>query len=232
VIRVLIADDQALVRGGFHSILAGQDDIEVVGETADGLHTVEAVERLRPDVVLMDIRMPGIDGIEATRRIGARDLPTRVLVLTTFDVDDYVYEAMKAGASGFLLKTAPPRQLAEAVRTIHAGDALLAPSVTRRLVEQFVRRPPPGAAVPPGLEELTERELDVLKLLAQALSNAEIAERLVVSEATVKSHVNRLLGKLNLRDRAQAIVLAYETGLVEPGSAGLSPTLQGPSQLS
>jgi len=217
VIRVLIADDQALVRGGFHSILAGQGDIEVVGEAEDGRQTVDAVEQLRPDVVLMDIRMPGVDGIEATRRIVTRGLPTRVLVLTTFDVDEYVYEAMKAGASGFLLKTAPPRQLAEAVRTIAAGDALLAPSVTRRLVEQFVRRPPPGTVVPPGLEELTERELDVFKLLARALSNAEIAEQLVVSEATVKSHVNRLLGKLNLRDRTQAIVFAYETGLVQPG---------------
>jgi DNA-binding NarL/FixJ family response regulator len=160
--------------------------------------------------------MPGVDGIEATRRIGARGIVTRVLVLTTFDVDEYVYEAMKAGASGFLLKTTPPRQLADAVRTVAAGDALLAPSITRRLVEQFVRRPPPGAA-PPGLEELTERERHVLGLLARALSNAEIAAELVVSEATVKSHVNRILSKLNLRDRAQAIVLAYETGLVEPG---------------
>jgi len=222
MIRVLIADDQALVRGGFHSILAGQDDIDVVGETEDGNETVELVERLRPDVVLMDIRMPGIDGIEATRRIAARGLATRVLVLTTFDVDDYVYEAMKAGASGFLLKTAPPRQLADAVRTVAAGDALLAPSITRRLVEQFVRRPPPGTSVPPGLEQLTERELDVLKLLARAMSNAEIAHELVVSDATVKSHVNRILSKLSLRDRAQAIVLAYETGLVEPGSG--SPT--------
>jgi DNA-binding NarL/FixJ family response regulator len=216
VISVLIADDQALVRGGFRSILDGQEDIEVVGETEDGDATVAAAERLRPDVVLMDIRMPGIDGIEATRRILARGIASRVLVLTTFDVDDYVYEAMKAGASGFLLKTAPPRQLAEAVRVVAAGDALLAPSVTRRLVEQFVRRPPPGTAVPPQLDQLTERELDVLKLLAQALSNAEIAQQLVVSEATVKSHVNRILGKLNLRDRAQAIVLAYESGLVEP----------------
>jgi DNA-binding NarL/FixJ family response regulator len=216
MIRVLIADDQALVRGGFHSILAGQDDIEVVGEAEDGKEAVELAERLRPDVVLMDIRMPGVDGIEATRRIGARGIVTRVLVLTTFDVDEYVYEAMKAGASGFLLKTTPPRQLADAVRTVAAGDALLAPSITRRLVEQFVRRPPPGAA-PPGLEELTERERHVLGLLARALSNAEIAAELVVSEATVKSHVNRILSKLNLRDRAQAIVLAYETGLVEPG---------------
>jgi DNA-binding NarL/FixJ family response regulator len=217
VIRVLIADDQALVRGGFRSILAGQPDIEVVGETEDGAETVDAAVELAPDVVLMDIRMPGMDGIEATRRLVARGARCRVLVLTTFDVDDYVYEAMKAGASGFLLKTAPPRQLADAVRTIAAGDALLAPSVTRRLVEQFVRRPPPGAAVPPGLEELTERELDVMRLLARAHSNAEIAAELVVSEATVKSHVNRILSKLDVRDRAQAIVLAYESGLVEPG---------------
>ena len=219
MIRVLIADDQALVRGGFHSILAGQNDIDVVGEAEDGQQAVDAAETLRPDVILMDIRMPGIDGIEATRRIAARGLPTRILVLTTFDVDAYVYDAMKAGASGFLLKTAPPRQLAEAVRTVAAGDALLAPSVTRRLVEQFVRRPPPGTTVPPGLEDLTERELDVLRLIAKARSNAEIAAALVVSEATVKSHVNRILGKLALRDRAQAIVFAYETGLVEPGSA-------------
>ena len=218
MIRVLIADDQALVRGGFHSILAGQHDIEVVGEAEDGAEAVDAAGRLYPDVVLMDIRMPGVDGIEATRRIAARGLPSRVLVLTTFDLDDYVYDAMKAGASGFLLKTAPPRQLADAVRTVAAGEALLAPSVTRRLVEQFVRRPPPGARVPHGLEELTERELEVLRLIAQARSNAEIADRLVVSEATVKSHVNRILTKLDLRDRAQAIVLAYETGLVEPGS--------------
>ena len=224
MIRVLIADDQALVRGGFHSILAGQGDIEVVGEAEDGNQAVALVEELRPDVVLMDIRMPGIDGIEATRRIVARGLATRVLVLTTFDVDDYVYEAMKAGASGFLLKTAPPRQLADAVRTVTAGDALLAPSITRRLVEQFVRRPPPGTSVPRGVEELTERELDVLKLLARAMSNAEIAAKLVVSEATVKSHVNRILAKLNLRDRAQAIVLAYETGLVEPGLSASNPT--------
>ena len=216
--RVLIADDQALVRGGFHSMLAGQEDIDVVGEAGDGAEAVAMTEQLRPDVVLMDIRMPGVDGIEATRRIAARGIRTRVLVLTTFDIDDYVYEAMKAGASGFLLKTAPPRQLADAVRTVAAGDALLAPTITRRLVEQFVRRPPPGAAVPPGLEELTERELDVLRLLARAQSNAEIAAELVVSEATVKSHVNRILGKLDLRDRAQAIVLAYESGLVEPGA--------------
>jgi DNA-binding NarL/FixJ family response regulator len=219
MIRVLIADDQALVRGGFRSILAGQDDIEVVGEAEDGNQAVELVEQLRPDVVLMDIRMPGLDGIEATRRLAARGVATRVLMLTTFDVDEYVYKAMKAGASGFLLKTAPPRQLADAVRTIAAGDALLAPSVTRRLVEQFVRRPPPGTTVPAGLEDLTDRERDVLKLLARARSNAEIAAELVVSEATVKSHVNRILTKLKLRDRTQAVVLAYESGLVEPGAS-------------
>lgn len=223
MIRVLIADDQALVRGGFQAILAGCEDIELVGEAEDGLAAVEMVEQLQPDVALMDIRMPGIDGIEATRRIAAREIPTRVLVLTTFDIDDYVYEAMKAGASGFLLKTAPPRQLAEAVRTVASGDALLAPTITRRLVEQFVRRPPPGARIPPGLEDLTERELDVLRLLARAKSNGEIAAELVVSEATVKSHVNRILGKLQLRDRAQAIVLAYESGLVEPGTARIDP---------
>jgi DNA-binding NarL/FixJ family response regulator len=218
VIRVAIADDQTLVRGGFRSILDGQPDIEVVGEAGDGAEAVEAAERLAPDVILMDVRMPGTDGLEATRRIAARGLATRVLVLTTFDVDEYVYEAMKAGASGFLLKTAPPRQLAEAVRTVAAGDEILAPSVTRRLVEQFVRRPPPGTGVPARLADLTERELEVLRLVARAQSNAEIAAELFVTEATVKSHVNRLLGKLGLRDRTQAIVLAYETGLVEPGS--------------
>ena len=228
MIRVLIADDQALVRGGFHSILAGQDDIDVVGEAEDGKQALAAVEQLQPDVVLMDVRMPGMDGIEATRRITARGLPSRVLVLTTFDVDEYVYEAMRAGASGFLLKTAPPKQLADAVRTIAAGEALLAPSVTRRLIEQFVRRPPPGAHVPPGLEELTERELEVLRLIARARANAEIAAELVVSEATVKSHVNRILTKLDLRDRAQAIVLAYESGLVEPGAQHEPRNDEGP----
>jgi DNA-binding NarL/FixJ family response regulator len=220
VIRILIADDQALVRGGFRSILEGQEDLEVVGEASDGAQAVDEAVRLAPDVVLMDIRMPALDGIEATRRIFSLGVATRVLVLTTFDIDEYVYEAMKAGASGFLLKTAPPRQLADAVRTVASGEALLAPSVTQRLIEQFVRRPPPGAATAPGLEELTERERDVLQLLARARSNAEIAAELFVSEATVKSHVNRILRKLDLRDRAQAIVLAYETGLVEPGSSG------------
>jgi len=217
VIRVALADDQALVRGGFRSILEGQPDFEVVAEAGNGADAVAAVERHAPHVILMDIRMPGLDGLEATRQIAARGLATRVLVLTTFDVDDYVYEAMKAGASGFLLKTAPPRQLTEAVRIVAAGDEVLAPSVTRRLVEQFVRRPSPGAGLPAILVNLTERELEVLRLVARARSNAEIAADLFVTEATVKSHVNRLLRKLDLRDRAQAIVLAYETGLVEPG---------------
>jgi DNA-binding NarL/FixJ family response regulator len=219
VIRVLIADDQALVRGGFHSILDGQPDIEVVAETEDGPTTVEQTLELQPDVVLMDIRMPGIDGIEATRHILARTAaPVRILVLTTFDVDRYVYEAMRAGASGFLLKTTPPARLAEAVRTVAAGEALLAPTVTRRLVEQFIQRPPPGAGPPAAVDELTGRELEVLRLLARALSNAEIARELVLSEATVKTHVNRILTKLDLRDRAQAVVFAYENRLVEPGA--------------
>jgi DNA-binding NarL/FixJ family response regulator len=228
-LRVVIADDQPLMRAGFRAVLEATGAIEVVAEAGNGDEAVDAARAHQPDVVLMDIRMPGMDGIEATRRLLARGLPTRVLVLTTFDVDEYVYEAMKAGASGFLLKTAPPRQLAEAVRTVAAGDALLAPSVTRRIVEQFVRRPAPGLAVPVGLEDLTERELEVLRLLARARSNAEIAAELVVSEATVKSHVNRILSKLSLRDRAQAIVLAYETGLVEPGSCPPAAGRPGPS---
>ena len=218
MISVLVADDQALVRSGFRAILCAQPDIDVVGEAGTGAEAVDLVASTSPDVVLMDVRMPDLNGIEATGRITAAH-PARVVMLTTFDVDEYVYEAMKAGASGFLLKTAPPRQLADAVRTVAAGDALLAPSVTKRLVEQFVRRPPPGTRVPPGLGELTERELDVLRLIAQAQSNAEIAAQLVVSEATVKSHVNRILAKLDLRDRAQAIVLAYESGLAQAGSA-------------
>ena len=221
-VRVVVADDQALVRTGFRMILTA-DGIEVVAEASNGTEAIDAVRRTRPDVVLMDIRMPGLDGLEATRRILAADGDApRVLMLTTFDLDEYVYSALAAGASGFLLKDVTPEQLTAAVRLVRDGDALLAPSITRRLVEQFVRRPPPGVSVPPALEELTERERDVLRRLARALSNAEIAAELVVSEATVKSHVNRILTKLNLRDRAQAIVLAYETGLVEPGSSAVS----------
>jgi DNA-binding NarL/FixJ family response regulator len=214
---VLLADDQALVRGGLRMILEAQADIEVIGEAETGSEAVAQTRELRPDVVLMDIRMPGLDGIEATRRITSEHLATRVLVLTTFDEERIVYDALRAGASGFLLKTAPPAKLADAVRTIAAGEALLAPTLTRRLVEEFVRRPPPGHNVPGQLGELTEREREVLRLIARSMSNAEIAAELVVSEATVKTHVNHILQKLDLRDRVQAVVLAYETGLVRPG---------------
>jgi DNA-binding NarL/FixJ family response regulator len=217
VISVLLADDQALVRGGFRMILDAEEDIEVAGEAENGSDALTQTRELGPDVILMDIRMPGLDGIAATRQIVAEGLPSRVLVLTTFDEERIVYDAMKAGASGFLLKTAPPTKLTDAVRTIAAGEALLAPAITRRLVEEFVRRPPPGQAVPDQLQDLTEREREVLRLIARGLSNAEIAAELVVSEATVKTHVNHVLQKLNLRDRVQAVVLAYETGLARPG---------------
>ena len=217
MIRVLIADDQTLVRAGFRAILEGQDDLEVVGEAADGGEAVTIARELRPDVVLMDVRMPDVDGIEATRRLLRDGDAPRVLMLTTFDLDEYVYEAMKAGASGFLLKDAPRDQLVGAVRTVAAGDALLAPALVRRLIEDFVRRPGPGERLPADLDELTERELEVLTLIARGLANAEIAAVLFVTVATVRTHVTHILSKLGLRDRVQAVVLAYETGLVQPG---------------
>jgi DNA-binding NarL/FixJ family response regulator len=218
MIRVLIADDQVLVRDGFGMILDAQEDIEVVGTAGDGHEAVERARSLRPDVILMDIRMPGLDGIEATRRLSADgDGGPRVLMLTTFDQNAYVYEAMKAGASGFLLKDVRREELVGAVRTVAAGDAMLAPALTRRLIEDFVRRPLPGAAAPDALAGLTERELEVVRLVARGRSNAEIAAELVVSEATVKTHVARVLSKLGLRDRIQVVVLAYETGFVQPG---------------
>jgi DNA-binding NarL/FixJ family response regulator len=217
MIRVLIADDQALVRGGFRLILEAQKDIEVVGEAADGREALALARELSPDVVLMDIRMPELDGLEATRRLVADGESPRVLMLTTFGEDQYVYDAMKSGASGFLLKDIRPEQLAEAVRVAATGDALLAPAITRRLIEEFVRRPPPGSGLPAELSELTERELEVLRLIARGLSNAEIGSTLFVSEATVKTHVTHVLSKLHLRDRVQAVVLAYESGLVQAG---------------
>jgi DNA-binding NarL/FixJ family response regulator len=218
VIRVLIADDHELMRNGLRAILDAQQDIEVVGEAEHGAQAVENAIRLRPDVVIMDIRMPRLDGIEATKRLAVQgEKAPKVLVLTTFDLDDYVYEALRAGAAGFLLKDTPPRQLAEAVRTIAAGESLLAPAVTKRLIERYVSRPPGDTARRERFAELTERELEVLQLITRGLSNAEIGVRLFLSEATVKTHVTRILGKLGVRDRVQAVVLAYETGLVQPG---------------
>jgi DNA-binding NarL/FixJ family response regulator len=218
VIRIVIADDQTLVRDGFRMILDAQDDIEVVGEAADGLEAVARTRELRPDVVLMDIRMPGRDGLEATREVLRESPQTQVLILTTFDLNEYVYEAMKAGASGFLLKDIPRSQLIEGIRTVAAGDALLAPAITRRLIEQFVRRPPASVRpAPPVLETLTPREREVLELVARGRSNTEIATGLYVSEATVKTHVAHALRKLGLRDRVHAVVFAYESGLIEPG---------------
>jgi len=220
MIKILIADDHALMRGGLRGILDAQPDMEVVGEADDGGQAVEEALRLRPDVVIMDIRMPNVDGIEATRRLTAAGAGApRILVLTTFDLDEYVFEALRAGAGGFMLKDAPPGQLAEAVRTVAAGDSLLAPAVTKRLVERFVRHPPPDAVRRERFDELTDRELEVLTLITRGLSNAEIGGELFLSEATVKTHVTRVLSKLGVRDRVQAVVLAYETGLVEPGGA-------------
>jgi DNA-binding NarL/FixJ family response regulator len=215
-IRVLIADDQSLVRAGFRLVLENHDDIEVVGEASNGHEAVHSAGRLDPDVVLMDIRMPELDGIAATREITAR-YDTRVLVLTTYDLDEYVYDALQAGASGFLLKDTPPTQLVDGIRAVAGGEALLAPTVTRRLIEEFSRVGPARRARPPELEELTPRELEVLRLLARGMSNAEIAEALVLGDTTIKTHVTHVLGKLGVRDRVQAVVLAYESGLVTPG---------------
>jgi len=218
-VSVLIADDQTLVRTGFRAILEAQPGITVVGEAADGRDAIDLAHKRRPDVVLMDIQMPGVDGLEATRRIladAADDQPVAVLMLTTFDLNEYVYEALRAGASGFLLKDVPPEQLIAAVRVVAAGDGMIAPTITKRLIEQFARTAPPHAP-PPGLDELTPREVEVLTLIARGLSNADIAAELILSEATVKTHVKRVLAKLRARDRAQAVVLAYEAGLVTPG---------------
>jgi DNA-binding NarL/FixJ family response regulator/class 3 adenylate cyclase len=220
-VRVLIVDDQALVRTGFRMILEAEPDLEVVGEAADGQEALTKARSLSPDVVLMDVRMPEIDGIEATRRLlGEEGATAKVVMLTTFDMDEYVYEALRAGASGFLLKDVPPEQLITGIRAVASGDALLAPSVTRRVIEEFVRRPPDSVRTSPErLSELTAREFEVLKLIARGLSNAEIAKELFVSETTVKTHVAHVLMKLQLRDRVQAVVLAYESGLVQPGES-------------
>ena len=212
-IRVLVVDDQSMVRAGFRLLLSGEDDIEVVAEASNGLEAVEKAARFHPTVVLMDIRMPQLDGLEATRRILAADSTARILILTTFDLDEYVYEALRAGASGFVLKDDPPEELLTAIRVVADGEALLSPAITKRVIKQFTRIPPPEP--PRQLDELTERELDVFRLIARGLSNAEIARELYISDTTVKTHITHLLMKLNLRDRVQAVVLAYETGLFD-----------------
>jgi DNA-binding NarL/FixJ family response regulator len=217
--RLLLADDQALVRVGLRKILESEPDLEVVAEAADGEDALTEARRHRPDLALMDIRMPVLDGIEATRRIVNAQPRTRVLILTTFGLDTYVFEALRAGASGFMLKDAPPEELVAAVRIVASGEALLAPAVTRAVIEEFTRHPPaPTTTPPPALQELTPREQEVLDLLARGLSNPEICEQLVISEATAKTHVARILQKLDIRDRVQAVIYAYETGLVTPGS--------------
>jgi DNA-binding NarL/FixJ family response regulator len=219
-IRILIADDQGLVRTGFRMILDAEPDLDVVGEAVDGREAVDKAKAARPDVILMDIRMPELDGIEATRRIvaeGGEDAP-KILMLTTFDLNEYVYEALRAGASGFLLKDVPAEQLADGVRVVAAGEALLAPSVTRRLLSEFAQARPRDAAPPPAFDDLTPRELEVFRLIARGMSNAEVAQELIVSETTVKTHVARVLMKLGLRDRIQAVVLAYESGIIQPGA--------------
>ena len=218
MIRVVIADDQALVRGGFRVLVDSADDLVVVGDAANGVEAVETVQKEQPDVVLMDIRMPTMDGLEATRRIVSSTPATRVLVLTTFDLDEYVFAALKAGASGFLLKDTPPAALLSGIRTVAGGEALLSPSITQQLIREYVHRPDSPTLPPVELEGLTDRELEVLALVARGWSNVEVAERLFITPATTKSHVSRLLMKLGARDRAQLIVMAYEVGLVSPGS--------------
>ena len=220
MIRLVIADDQALVRGGLRLILESQPDMEVVAEAGDGREAVARTRESKPDVVLMDVRMPGVDGLSATQHIVEDPALSgvRILVLTTFDLDEYVYEAMKRGAAGFLLKDIPPEQLVAAVRTVAAGEALVHPSILRRLIEDYVRRPGPGHGSAQRLEPLSEREIEVLKLIGRGRTNAEIAEELYLSEATVKSHVGRVFAKLDVRDRAQAVIVAYETGLITPGA--------------
>jgi DNA-binding NarL/FixJ family response regulator len=220
VTRILLADDQALVRGGLRMILDAQPDLEVVGEAADGAEALERARELEPDVVLMDIRMPVLDGLEATRRLLAGRSAAKVIVLTTFDLDEYVYAALQAGASGFLLKDAPAAELVRGVRVVAAGDSLLAPSITRRLIEELAPTRETGSRTkPPGLDDLTAKEREVLGLLARGMSNAEIAEALFVGEATVKTHVGHVLTKLGVRDRVQAVVLAYEAGVIRPGES-------------
>jgi DNA-binding NarL/FixJ family response regulator len=213
-IRVLVADDQAMVRAGFRMLLGGEEDIAVVAEASNGLEAVEKAARYRPTVVLMDIRMPELDGLEAARRILAADEAARILILTTFDLDEYVYEALRIGASGFVLKDEPPEELIAAIRVVARGEALLSPAVTKRVIERFARMPQP--APPRALDELTERELDVFRLIARGLSNAEIGRELFIEETTVKTHITHILGKLGLRDRVQAVVLAHETGIFDP----------------
>jgi DNA-binding NarL/FixJ family response regulator len=221
-IRVLVADDQSMVRAGFRMLLADEEDIEVVAEASNGLEAIDKAERFHPTVVLMDIRMPELDGLEATRRILAANPAARILILTTFDLDEYIYEALRAGASGFVLKDDPPEQLIAAIHTVAAGDALLSPAVTTRVIEQFTHIPRPTP--PREVEKLTEREREILRLIAQGLSNSEIGERLYISETTVKTHVTHVLQKLKLRDRVQAVVLAYQSGLVEPEAAADAST--------
>jgi len=216
-IRVVVADDQGMVRSGFSTLLNAQPDIQVIGEAVNGQEAIARAAELRPDVILMDVRMPVLDGLQATRQISALDIGPRILILTTFDLDDYVYEALRAGASGFLLKDASAGELAEAVRVVAAGDGLLAPSVTRRLIAEFARLGAPRSPDRKNLKELTDRETEVLVLVARGLANGEIATRLFVAEQTIKTHVSRILMKLGLRDRAQAVVFAYESGLIRPG---------------